>query len=301
MKIISFICAILVLTFWTSAGLGQEEKTESSRTTTTESNESTDDSPAISSTDATPVPLKNGTAELSPKNSKVEFVGIHVGPKADPRIGGFEKFTGNLEMNSDGKSIKSLTLEFETGSMFTRLGKKLTAHLKSADFLNVKKYPQAKFVSTEIAEPDSEGMVNITGDFTLMGKTKEITLPAMLKATESGVLLTSDFEIDRTKFGMNKMTGKVAKNVSIKLSVGEKTVVGKVVAKATGNAAGRNRDRSQGAFDPDALFKRWDAVGNGQLTGKEIPPRMKQQMGRFDTNGDGKVALKEWQISVRGQ
>ena len=301
MKILSFICAVFVLAIWTSTGVGQEEKTESSLPTASDSEKPGEDTAAVSSTGATPVPLKNNAAELSPKNTKVEFVGIHVGPKPDPRFGGFEKFSGSLQMNSDGKSIKSLMLEFETGSMFTRLGKKLTGHLKSADFLNVKKFPKSKFVSTEISEPDSNGMVNITGDFTLMGETKEITLPSMLKVADSGVLLTSELEIDRTDFGMNKMTAKVAKNVSIKLSVGEKTVVGKVVTKATGNAAGANRDRSRGGFDPDALFKRWDANGDGELTGREIPPRMRQQMGKFDSNGDGKVGLQEWQTSVRGQ
>ncbi len=96
------------------------------------------------------------------------------------------------------------------------------------------------------------------------------------------------------------MAAEVSKAVSIKLSVGEKTVVGKESPK-TARPAERGRDRGQGAFDPDALFKRWDADGDGMLTGKEIPPRMQQQMGRFDQDGNGKVSLKEWQTSVRGQ
>jgi polyisoprenoid-binding protein YceI len=302
MKAFRIISAILLLSLTADIGLAQDEKSEvqPSQTTTSESLESSDYSQSTMGENGTPVPLKNGSAELSPDNSRVTFVGTHEGPKPDPRIGGFEKFSGNLVMNADGKTIKSLMLEFETDSMFTKLGKKLTAHLKSPDFLNVKKYPQAKFVSTQIGEPNDGGMFEITGDFTLMGKTKEIMLPARLKSTEEGVLLTSEFQIDRTDFGMSKMAAKVSKAVSIKLSVGEKTVVGKENPK-TARPVGRDRDRGQRGFDPDALFKTWDADADGMLTGKEIPPRMQQQMEKFDSDGNGKVSLKEWQKSVGGQ
>lgn len=302
MKVFSIIFAVLVLLLSIDIGIAQDEKSEiqSSRTTTSESVEASDDSEPTIGENGTPVPLKNDSAKLSPDNTKVAFVGTHEGPKPDPRIGGFEKFSGKLVMNTDGKSVKSLTLKFETASLFTKLGNKLTNHLKSDDFLNVKKFPQAKFVSTQIGDSSEDGKVEITGDFTLMGKTKEITLPAQLKLTEEGVLLQSKFQIDRTEFGMNKMTAKVSKAVSIKLSVGEKTVVGKDQPKKA-PVAGPSRDRGRGAFDPDAIFKRWDKDGDGVLTGREIPPRMKQQMGKFDGDGDGKVSFDEWKKSVRGQ
>ena len=49
-------------------------------------------------------------------------------------------------------------------------------HLKSADFLDVKKYPTATFKSTGF-KSTGEGMGEITGDFTLHGVTKSITFP----------------------------------------------------------------------------------------------------------------------------
>lgn len=302
MRVFGITFGILILFLWADIGFAQNEKPEvqSSRTTTSENIESTDDAQPSIGDNGTPVAVMDDIAKLSPQNSKVVFVGTHEGPKPDPRIGGFEKFSGNLVINSDGESIKSLMLEFETGSIFTKLGNKLTNHLKSDDFLNVKKYPQAKFVSTEIGATREDGTFEINGEFTLMGKTKEITLPARMKSTDEGVLLQSQFQIDRTDFGMNNMTAKVSKAVSIKLSVGEKTVVGKEQPKKT-PIAGRTSDRAQGAFDPDKIFKKWDKDGDGALTGKEIPPRMKQQMGRFDGDGDGKVSLGEWQNSVRGR
>ncbi len=268
-------------------------------TTASDSQQSDADSAAKTTDKSIPVALKNGVAKLSPSNTKIEFVGTHEGAKPDPRIGGFKKFTGKLTMNSENTSIESLTMEIKTVSLSTEIGKKLTDHLKSPDFLDVKKYPEAKFVSTQIADPDSNGIIMVTGDFTLMGQTNEIMLPVELEVTEAGVTLASQFQIDRTSFGMNKMTDRVAKAVSINLSVGEKTGGSKAKA-TTAMQTPPNRDRRRGGFDPDALFKRWDADNDGKLAGKEIPPRMKEQITNFDTDGDGQVSLEEWQIRVRG-
>src|ERR1035437_6448389 len=48
------------------------------------------------------------------------------------------------------------------------------AHLKSADFLDVEKFPAMTFVSKKIAGADGEWKV--TGDLTIHGVTKEVTL-----------------------------------------------------------------------------------------------------------------------------
>jgi polyisoprenoid-binding protein YceI len=49
------------------------------------------------------------------------------------------------------------------------------AHLKSADFLDVEKYPKITFVSTNIT-PVDEGEWKVTGNLTIHGVTKEVTL-----------------------------------------------------------------------------------------------------------------------------
>ena len=51
-------------------------------------------------------------------------------------------------------------------------------HIRSADFLNTAKFPQATFASTAVKKEGKE--YKITGDLTLNGVTKPITLDARL-------------------------------------------------------------------------------------------------------------------------
>lgn len=48
-------------------------------------------------------------------------------------------------------------------------------HLKSPDFLDAKKYPTIKFVSTKI-QKGKAGHLNVTGDLTIRDKTKSVVL-----------------------------------------------------------------------------------------------------------------------------
>lgn len=51
-------------------------------------------------------------------------------------------------------------------------------HLRSAEFLNVTKFPQATFTSTSVKKEGDE--LDITGNLTLNGVTKPVTLEAKL-------------------------------------------------------------------------------------------------------------------------
>ena len=195
-----------------------------------------------SATKFTPVPIENGIVKLTPKNSKIEFIGIHVGDKPDPRLGGFEKFDGEIKLAAD-KSVESVKLNIDISSVWTQFSK-LTAHLKNADFFETDKFATAKFESTSIVK-DSNGM-KVTGNLTLHGVTQEITLPVKGKLDEAGLLMMSEFQLDRTLFGMNKMTSGVDKSVSVKFVVGQPTM--KTKAKpgpGTTSDAGSNKTEVQ--------------------------------------------------------
>jgi len=159
-----------------------------------------------------------GALPLTPKNAKIEFVGTHVGEKPDPRKGGFAEFSGAAVV--DGDSLKSISVDIDTGSLFTEIDK-LTNHLKTPDFFDVRQYPRASFKSPAI-EPAGDGTVNITGDLTLLKVTKSITFPAKVSTkTKDSLSLESKFDIDRTDFGMNFGPDKVEKKVALAISVGK--------------------------------------------------------------------------------
>src|SRR3954463_16307757 len=145
------------------------------------------------------VPVQAGGAALTPQNTKIQFVCAHVGPRPDPRKGGFAKFNGKVQLDSTGKSLKSISVEIDTSSLFTEIDM-LTNHLKSPDFFEVRRFPTAKFESTKI-EPGT-GTAQVTGKLTMHGVTKEVSFPAVIEIDGAGVKLKSEFVIDRTDFGM---------------------------------------------------------------------------------------------------
>ena len=107
-------------------------------------------------------------------------------------------------------------MEIDTASLGTEI-EKLTNHLKSPDFFEVRKYPTAKFESTKI-----EGG-SITGKLTLHGVTKEISFHATVEVTEAGLKLKAEFTIDRSEYGMTYDPKKVENKVSMTVVVGERT------------------------------------------------------------------------------
>ncbi|MBP6121800.1 MULTISPECIES: YceI family protein [Providencia] len=91
--------------------------------------------------------------------------------------GSFKDFDGNFTYDEKDPSKDKVEVTIKTGSIDTNHAER-DKHLRSGDFLNAAKFPEAKFVSTEVKK---EGEAyKITGDFTLNGVTKPITLDAKL-------------------------------------------------------------------------------------------------------------------------
>jgi polyisoprenoid-binding protein YceI len=81
---------------------------------------------------------------------------------------------------------------------------KLTEHLKTPDFFDVAKFPDAKFVSTEIRAGGDKGASHtVTGNLTMHGVTKSVTFPATIAVTADTASVDSDFSINRKDFGIN--------------------------------------------------------------------------------------------------
>ena len=171
---------------------------------------------------ANPVAIESGVATLSPENTRIQFVGTHVGAKPDPRIGVFTKFTGKIETDSEKKALKSVSLEISTESLETPIPQ-LTNHLRSQDFFDTHEFPTAKFQSSSIAPADGEGNFLITGSLTLLKATKELKIPVKVAVSDRGLTLTAEFTIDRTDFGMSGFQDKVNKEVPMTVSIGQPT------------------------------------------------------------------------------
>lgn len=168
---------------------------------------------------STPVPVQS-VVFLAPANSRVSFVGVHVGDEPKPRLGGFKEFQGYVFV-SPNDTITSFVLDINVASVWTQF-QKLTGHLKAADFFETDKFPAARFVSTGI-KTGAQGQCQITGNLTLHGQTKSISFPAQYRFENGGLLLATKFKLDRSQFGMNQMLSGVDKLVEVELYIGQPT------------------------------------------------------------------------------
>ena len=136
---------------------------------------------------------------IAPPSSKIEFIGSKVTGKHN---GAFEKFSGGIDYaGTPEKSRVNVTMETDS---LTTDDANLTKHLKTADFFDVAKFPQATFASTEIKAGGTGGASHtITGNLTLHGVTKSVTFPATINVTPDAANVDANFSINRKDFGIN--------------------------------------------------------------------------------------------------
>ncbi|MDZ7278780.1 YceI family protein [Pantoea eucrina] len=91
--------------------------------------------------------------------------------------GTFKDFDGAFTFDEANPTADKVNVTINTTSLDTNHAER-DKHLRSADFLNTDKYPQATFTSTSVEKNGSTYKIN--GDLTLNGVTKPITLDAKL-------------------------------------------------------------------------------------------------------------------------
>ncbi|MDM7921401.1 MAG: YceI family protein, partial [Pyrinomonadaceae bacterium] len=137
---------------------------------------------------------------ISPENSKIGFIGSKVTGKHD---GGFNKFTGLIDLVNNKAEESSVTVDIDMTSVFTD-AEGLTEHLQTDDFFSVAKFPKAKFASTKIVPDAAKGGNNftVTGDLEMRGVKRSVTFPAMIAIGDSDVAVNAEFAINRKDFGI---------------------------------------------------------------------------------------------------
>jgi polyisoprenoid-binding protein YceI len=90
--------------------------------------------------------------------------------------GRFDTFTGNFAFDDKAPDKSAVKVEIDTTSVNSNHAER-DKHLRSADFLDVAKFPKASFVSKSVT-PKAGGKATIVGDLTLHGVTKEVAIEA---------------------------------------------------------------------------------------------------------------------------
>jgi len=130
-----------------------------------------------------------------PEESSIGFVGEKL---IGSHEGTFAKFDGSVTTDKGKPLAVDFTIDLAT--VKTDSGR-LDNHLKSADFFDVAHHPSATFKSTKIT-PAGNNAYDVEGLFTLRGTTNPIRFRAIAAPDNGKVKVTSDFSIDRQKWGV---------------------------------------------------------------------------------------------------
>lgn len=155
----------------------------------------------MSTTAITAVPT--GTWKVDPVHSSVEFRVKHLGIATVK--GGFREYEGTIEVGDDIASTRAYGT-IKAASLDSGEPKR-DEHLRSPDFFDVENHPDITFESTSIEVID-EDEFHVTGDLTMHGVTKPITLHAEVTGTEEDpwgntrVGLEAQGELSRGDWGM---------------------------------------------------------------------------------------------------
>jgi len=97
--------------------------------------------------------------------------------------GAFTEFSGTAHLDTAKPEASSVTLRIATASIDTGTPDR-DAHLRSADFLDVERYPEMTFLSTGVEQLDDD-VFRVTGDLTI----KDMTRPVSVDFTLTGSAL----------------------------------------------------------------------------------------------------------------
>jgi len=163
-----------------------------------------------------------GTYAVDPGHTQVVFAWDHMGFTSN--MGTIAEPTGTLTLDKANPAASKVSVEFAVANLRTGVPK-LDEHLMKADFFDAAKFPTATFVSTSV-KPDGATGADITGNLTIKGVTKPVTLdaelygagkaPAMAGGKENvGFVATGT--IKRSDFGMAYGVPMVGDAIELKI------------------------------------------------------------------------------------
>lgn len=143
--------------------------------------------------------------ELDKSHSTIGFAVKHM--MVTTVRGRFRDFTGKLDLSEQNPTASTVDVTIQTASIDTG-DEKRDAHLTSPDFFDAAQYPTITFKSTKIEESKKDHF-QVTGDLTIHGVTKSITLEGDLEGfgkNPYGLRIASislKGDISRKDFGLN--------------------------------------------------------------------------------------------------
>jgi polyisoprenoid-binding protein YceI len=150
-------------------------------------------------------PELTGDYQIDAAHTRLGFVARHA--MVSKVRGAFKGFEGSFHLDAEDPTKSSVNLTIEVASVDTGVEQR-DEHLRNNDFFDAPTYPQITFASTKI-EPAGDQAFNVTGDLTIRGTTKSVTLQLELTGAAKDpygnerVGFEGSTVINRKDFGVN--------------------------------------------------------------------------------------------------
>lgn len=158
--------------------------------------------------------------QIDPNHSAAQFSVRHLG--VSTVRGAFMKVSGSANYDPADPSKTTLDATIDATSVDTRVQMR-DNDLRSARFLDVEKYPTITFKSKQV-RPAGTGKLQITGDLTIHGVTKEVALdvdgpsapiPDPMHMGKARIGASATTKINRQDFGVSGAAAMVGDEVTI--------------------------------------------------------------------------------------
>ncbi len=136
----------------------------------------------------------------------------------------FESFSGNLMFDEEDPTNSEVSVTIDMASVDSGF-ETFNDHLREKEeWFNVAEYPEATFESSEIARKGDQRYA-VTGDLTLKGVTREVTLDAKINkigmhpiSEAKTIGFDAETTVKRSNFNLGKYAPNVGDEVTIEIS-----------------------------------------------------------------------------------
>ncbi len=134
---------------------------------------------------------------IQPEASEITF-------RATSRLmnaeGHFGRFSGDVVADPAGPTGARINLTIDAASLETGIEMR-DRHLRSADFFDIERFPTIAFQSVRVEAAGRRATV--MGRLTLHGVTREIAVPVDVQITETALVASGEFIVNRGEYAMN--------------------------------------------------------------------------------------------------
>ena len=167
-------------------------------------------------------PLYATTYTLQPNYTQGVFRWNHLGfsnPAAQ-----FGQAEGTLEFDSKNPTQSTVKVAIPLTSLSTSVPE-LDEHLRSADFFDVAKFPTVTFTSTKVERGNGPEKLRVTGELTMHGATKPVTLDVAVTKVGINPRLNvpcvgfeATTKLKRSDFNLGKFVPLVSDEIQVHIS-----------------------------------------------------------------------------------